>query len=200
MEITEIRIKLMDDSGDRLRAFCSVTLDGAFVIRDLKIIEGPNGLFVAMPSRKLTARCPECGCKNHLRATYCNHCGVGLETHHTPRDDEGRPKLYADVAHPINSNCREMMQRRLLESFDVELDRSQQPDYVSNYHDYDSDAGDWIEESYEAPAARKEQQATTTYAANSAHAPAAQGPHHRQTRETTSRTSHESSESSESSG
>ncbi len=67
MEITEVRIKLMDDGGERLQAFCSITFDDCFVIRDLKIIEGTTGPFVAMPSRKLTAHCPQCGCKNHLR-------------------------------------------------------------------------------------------------------------------------------------
>ena len=36
MDITEVRIKLMDDPHDRLQAFCSITLDGMFVIRDLK--------------------------------------------------------------------------------------------------------------------------------------------------------------------
>ena len=54
MEITEIRIKLMDDPNDRLQAFCSITFDGSFVVRDLKIIQGTRGSFVAMPSRKLT--------------------------------------------------------------------------------------------------------------------------------------------------
>ncbi|MBL9083218.1 MAG: septation protein SpoVG family protein, partial [Planctomycetaceae bacterium] len=38
MEITEVRIKLMEDSGERLQAFCSITFDHCFVIRDLKII------------------------------------------------------------------------------------------------------------------------------------------------------------------
>ena len=52
MEITEVRIKLMEDSDDRLQAFCSVTFDNAFVVRDLKIIDGVSGPFVAMPSRK----------------------------------------------------------------------------------------------------------------------------------------------------
>ena len=69
MEITEVRIKLMDEPGERLQAFCSVTFDNAFVVRDLKIIDGTNGPFVAMPSRKLTARCGRCGCENHLRAS-----------------------------------------------------------------------------------------------------------------------------------
>ena len=40
MKITEVRIKLMDDPDDRLQAFCSITLDDSFVVRDLKIIEG----------------------------------------------------------------------------------------------------------------------------------------------------------------
>ncbi len=75
MEITEVRIKLMEDAGERLQAFCSITFDDCFVIRDLKIIEGTNGPFVAMPSRKLTAHCPQCGYKNHLRAQFCNQCG-----------------------------------------------------------------------------------------------------------------------------
>ncbi|NIO41765.1 MAG: stage V sporulation protein G, partial [Burkholderiales bacterium] len=58
----------MEESEDRLRAFCSITFDDCFVVRDLKIIEGNSGPFVAMPSRKLTSHCPECGSKNHLRA------------------------------------------------------------------------------------------------------------------------------------
>ena len=58
MDITEVRIKLMEDAGDRLRAFCSITFDDCFVVRDLKIIEGASGPFVAMPSRKLTSQCP----------------------------------------------------------------------------------------------------------------------------------------------
>lgn len=50
MEITEIRITLRDD--DKLKAFASITLDEMLVIRGLKIIEGANGTFVAMPSRR----------------------------------------------------------------------------------------------------------------------------------------------------
>src|SRR5204862_4224034 len=79
VEITEVRIKLMEDNNERLQAFCSVTFADAFVVRDLKIIEGTKGSFVAMPSRKLTDRCPGCGSKNHLRARFCNHCGSRLD-------------------------------------------------------------------------------------------------------------------------
>ena len=50
LEITEVRISLRDD--DKLKAFASMTFNDSFVIRGLKIIEGTNGMFVAMPSRK----------------------------------------------------------------------------------------------------------------------------------------------------
>jgi stage V sporulation protein G len=137
VEITEVRVKLMDEPGERLRAFCSVTFDDAFVVRDLKIIEGASGPFVAMPSRKLTAHCHQCGCKNHLRAAYCNQCGVRLREQPAAKDEEGRSKLYADIAHPINSSCREMIQNRVIEAFDEEQRRAQMPGYVSSYEDYD---------------------------------------------------------------
>ena len=68
MEITEVRVKLMGNSEDRLQAFCSITFDDCFVIRDLKVIEGSHGPFVAMPSRKRTFHCSDCGFKNHLSA------------------------------------------------------------------------------------------------------------------------------------
>ena len=136
MEITEVRIKLMEDPNDRLRAFCSITFDSAFVIRDLKIIEGTKGAFVAMPSRKLTDRCPRCGCKNHLRGAYCNQCGAALGEYRATQSDDGRAKLYADIAHPINSECREMIQTRVLSAFENELLRSGQPDYLCTYDDY----------------------------------------------------------------
>jgi len=140
MQITEVRIKLMEDSDDRLQGFCSITFDDAFVVRDLKIIEGSSGPFVAMPSRKLTSHCPQCGSKNHLKAGYCNQCGNRLKEDRTVRDQEGRTKLYADIAHPINSACREMIQNRVIAEFRSEQERAKQPGYVSKYDDdYDDD-------------------------------------------------------------
>ena len=139
MEITEVRIKLMEETGDRLRAFCSITFDDCFVIRDLKIIEGASGPFVAMPSRKLTARCPQCGSKNHLRAGYCNHCGLRMKDETPLKDQEGRAKLYADIAHPINSACREMIQQRVVIEYKTEMERAKQPGYRSRYDDFFGD-------------------------------------------------------------
>jgi stage V sporulation protein G len=141
--ITEVRIKLMEDGNDneRLQAFCSVTFDNAFVVRDLKIIEGTKGSFVAMPSRKLTDRCLQCGCKNHLRARFCNQCGGKLDEDRATRDADGRAKLHADIAHPINSACREVIQSAVLKAYQEERERSKQPGYVSNYDEFD--AGDY---------------------------------------------------------
>lgn len=136
MEITEVRVKLMEDSDDRLQGFCSITFDDSFVVRDLKIIEGTNGPFVAMPSRKLTAHCPKCGCKNHLRSGFCNQCGLRLKDDLAMKDQDGRAKLYADIAHPINSECREMIQNRVITEYRSERDRSMQPGYISRYDDY----------------------------------------------------------------
>lgn len=139
--ITEVRIKLMEDNNEneRLQAFCSVTFDDAFVVRDLKIIEGTKGPFVAMPSRKLTDRCPGCGCKNHLRARYCNQCGGKLDENRATRDADGRAKLHADIAHPINSACREVIQTAVLKAFTEEKERSKQPGYVCTYDEFDGD-------------------------------------------------------------
>ncbi len=137
MEITEVRVKLIDDSSERLRAFCSITFDNCFVIRDLKIIDGSNGLFVAMPSRKLTIHCPQCRCKNHARATYCNQCGARLTPQRPVPDETGRTKLYADIAHPINSECRDLIQQRVIEAFEQEKILSLKPGYVCRYEDLD---------------------------------------------------------------
>lgn len=154
MEITEIRIKLMEGSEDRLRAFCSITIDNAFVVRDLKIIDGTNGPFVAMPSRKLSGHCQRCNHKNHLRATYCNHCGVKLQLDGSDHYDSPQ-KLYADVAHPINSDCRELIQNAVITEFEAELSRCQQPGYRSRYDDdfgyEDVDADDVIANQPPAP-------------------------------------------------
>lgn len=52
MQITEVRIRMIDTES-KMRAVASVTFDGCFVVHDIKIIDGQEGPFVAMPSRKL---------------------------------------------------------------------------------------------------------------------------------------------------
>ncbi len=52
MEITDIRIRLIQSEESKLKALATVTLDNCFVIHDIKIIDGNNGVFIAMPSRR----------------------------------------------------------------------------------------------------------------------------------------------------
>jgi len=52
MNVTEVRVFLRNGPA-KLRAFANLTLDGSFAVKDLKVVEGENGLFVAIPSRKL---------------------------------------------------------------------------------------------------------------------------------------------------
>ena len=51
MEITDIRVRKINSDG-RMKAVVSVTFDNAFVVHDIKVIEGLDKLFIAMPSRK----------------------------------------------------------------------------------------------------------------------------------------------------
>ncbi len=140
MDITEVRVKLVQDPSDKLLAYCTITIGNGFVIRDLKIIGGPNGPFVAMPSRKLARRCVSCGSKNHLRANYCNECGKKLPPARM-RQEGGRVRLHADVAHPINSRTRELLHKTIIAAYERELERSRQPGYVPTRlgGDYDDD-------------------------------------------------------------
>jgi len=112
-------------------------LDNEFVVRDIKVIEGTNGLFVAMPSRKMSDHCHKCGGKNHLRAKYCNNCGAQLSESRAKEDVKGRMKLHADIAHPINADCRHMIQETIVKAFEEEVERSKQPGYKP--HDFDVD-------------------------------------------------------------
>lgn len=121
-QITEVRVKLSDDPRNKLKAFCSVTIDHAFVVRDLKIIEGSRGPFVAMPSRKLGDNCQRCNHKNHLRASFCNHCGARLDPDRGSKDAQGRYLLHADLAHPVNSATRIELHRAVVRAYAEEVE------------------------------------------------------------------------------
>ena len=100
MRLTDIRIKLCEsqNQNNRLKAFCALTFDNTFVIRDVKIIEGNDGLFLAMPSRKLCDRCRRCGEKNHLRARFCNNCATALSpAPATRKERKFATALFADL-------------------------------------------------------------------------------------------------------
>ncbi|MDO4586842.1 MAG: SpoVG family protein [Planctomycetia bacterium] len=114
INVTDIRIKPVYSSIDRLRAFCSITIDHSFVIRDLKIIEGDNGLFVAMPNRKRMLNCPNCSHKNQIQARYCNFCGKSIDY---PKAVESETNYYLDIVHPLTTECRDSLQEQIIDAF-----------------------------------------------------------------------------------
>lgn len=129
MQISDVRVKLINVPAERLKAVCTVTFDEEFVVRDVKVVDGTNGLFVAMPSRKLSLHCPTCKHKNHLRARYCNECGGKLPPQRAPAEDHVRSRLHKDIAHPITVEFREVVQQRVIEAYHAEVERSTQPGY-----------------------------------------------------------------------
>jgi stage V sporulation protein G len=123
MEITEVRIFLKDSPDKKLKAYATVTFDNAFVVRNIKVIEGTAGLFIAMPSRKVKQPCPKCGFKNESRSKYCNQCGSQLPLVPRPVSEAGVSNAQAehkDLAHPITQSFREYLQKRILEAYEQE--------------------------------------------------------------------------------
>lgn len=119
MDITDIQIELVASSSDRLRGFCRVIFDNEFMVRDIRILEGNQGLFVAMPSRKVMRPCPGCREKNHLAASFCNECGSKLPQ--AVREATPDQRAFADIAHPINADCREKVQGAILQAYHLAI-------------------------------------------------------------------------------
>jgi len=116
MEITEVRVSLREGDGKRLKAYATVTFDNSFVVRNIKVIEGNNGLFVAMPARKLKQFCPRCGRKVDVGGKYCSYCGVQLPM--APRDmSKDKQGTHQDLAHPINQEFRDYLQSKVLDAY-----------------------------------------------------------------------------------
>ena len=125
IEVTEVRIKLAAEDDEKLLGYCSVTLNNAFVIKDLKIIQGDGSPFIAMPSRKITDKCPRCSGKNHLRAKFCNECGSKLDPQRAETDQRGRAKLHFDLVHPICAEVREYVHQKIVEAYQQEAAKSE---------------------------------------------------------------------------
>ena len=83
MKITDVRVRIVDK--EKLKASASITIDECFVVHDIKVIQGNEGLFISMPSRKTA-------------------------------DGE-----FKDIAHPINSDTRAMLEKTIIDAYNAEL-------------------------------------------------------------------------------
>ena len=126
MEITEVRVILKDSPDKKLKAYATVTFDNVFVVRNIKVIEGSSGLFIAMPSRKVKQPCPKCNFKNEVRSKFCNQCAASLpEVHRSvgPESAAAAQMEHKDIAHPITQSFREYLQTKILEAYDAEKEK-----------------------------------------------------------------------------
>ena len=82
MKITSVKVKKIDKENSRMKGIASVVIDECFAVHDIRVIEGDNGLFIAMPSR--------------------------------PTSTGG----YRDVAHPINSETRQVFEKEIIEAYE----------------------------------------------------------------------------------
>ncbi len=86
MNITDVKVFIRE--SNQLKAFVNIVIDDAFIIRNIKVIEGDKGLFVAMPSRRVSSG------------------------------------EYRDIAHPINTETRQMLEERILLAYKEEIAES----------------------------------------------------------------------------
>lgn len=121
MDITEVRVFLRSDDDKKLKAYVTVTFDDVFVVRNIKVIEGSSGLFIAMPSRRIKQSCPKCNFKNEMRSKFCNQCGgqLPIDVRPSPSGDS-RQSEHKDIAHPITQSFREQLQKKVLEAYEKE--------------------------------------------------------------------------------
>jgi len=125
MEITEIKVILKEGPDKKLKAYATITIDNCFVVRNVKVIKGNKGLFVAMPSRKMREACPKCNYKNAVRSKFCNQCGSILPVFAARGiNQEVKQSEHRDIAHPITLECREYIQRKVLDAYEGELKNS----------------------------------------------------------------------------
>ena len=87
MKISDVRIRLVNKDDNKLKGVASITIEDCFVVHDIKVILGNDGLFIAMPSRKTN-------------------------------DGE-----YKDIAHPLNTETRELIKNAILTAYNDELNK-----------------------------------------------------------------------------
>jgi stage V sporulation protein G len=117
VEITDVQVNLVGGGDDRLRAYCAVVFDNSFVVHNVRVIEKTDGLLVAMPSRKLTSKCPTCHFKNPIDNCYCGNCGTRLRDEATIKRLQRETKVHFDVAHPINPEMRRKIEEAVLAAY-----------------------------------------------------------------------------------
>ncbi len=100
MEITSVKVKKEEREGSHMKGRASVVVDNGLAIHNIRIIEGKNGLFIAMPS---TSREVE-------------------------NEDGETVTVHRDIVHPINSEVRAMFEEKILKAYEEAEDETDSED------------------------------------------------------------------------
>lgn len=130
MELTEIRIDIPNlryaasDTRSALLACYSLVFDEELAIHSVKLVQGKETPFLAMPNERKHDHCPSCHVKNHLLANFCNNCGVKLaKDRHLflfTNGEQRSNRLYNDLTHPITNDLREYLLDECLDAYKKE--------------------------------------------------------------------------------
>ena len=114
MQITGVR-RVGDGTPESgLVAGFAITFDDQLAIWEVKVVRRRDGqLLLRMPQTPRRDRCPKCSKKNALRANWCNWCGVRLARDRYALDQNGRPDLWLNVAHPVSAEFRQELEERV---------------------------------------------------------------------------------------
>lgn len=124
MKITETRIFIKEGQDKKLKAYATVTFDDAFVVRNIKVIQGVAGVFIAMPSRKIKYPCSKCSFKNEVGSKYCNQCGAELKPVSDEELERDAKADHRDIAHPISQQFRHYLQSEILKAYHLETEKT----------------------------------------------------------------------------
>lgn len=122
-----MRVSIQEHPQTRLKAYATLTFDQSFVVRNVKVIAGRHGLFVAMPSRKPKVGCAACRFRNESGSRFCSQCGIAISR---PAPVAGAGDLdgpeaigHRDIAHPITVEFRQYLQHAVLDAYEAERAR-----------------------------------------------------------------------------
>ena len=118
MQITEVKVFPVNE--DRLKAYATITFDNCFIIRDLKVINGNNGLFIAMPSKK-------------------RKDGTYRDTAH-PLNNETRNMIQKDILEKYDEAMAEMKESGETDEFDKKAEEYDSHDKTDDTENSSSDA------------------------------------------------------------
>ena len=124
MKVTQVKIKSLIPTG-AVACYASIVLDEVLKIEDLRLVRHGGAFVVAMPDRKMTDRCPECGKKNAVFDLYCGRCGnprgearQALQHDGSPLlDSRGRPKTRQDLVYPLDYSLRRAITEAVVSAY-----------------------------------------------------------------------------------